>query len=59
MRPGLSGAGISPACGASGTPLPGHVHAPIGLRIGSTTPAEIAVSIAAEMVRVRSAPALT
>lgn len=30
-------------------------HAPMGVPIGSTTPAEIAVSIAAEMVAVRSA----
>jgi xanthine dehydrogenase accessory factor len=30
-----------------------HVHAPIGLDIGAETPAEIAVSIAAELVRVR------
>jgi xanthine dehydrogenase accessory factor len=31
-----------------------RVHAPIGLSIGSKTPAEIAVSIAAELVRERS-----
>ncbi len=30
------------------------VHAPIGLDIGAATPAEIAVSIAAELIRVRS-----
>lgn len=30
------------------------VHSPIGLRIGGQTPAEIAVSIAAELVQVRS-----
>lgn len=32
-----------------------RVHAPIGLPIGSNTPAEIAVSIAAQIVRVRNA----
>jgi xanthine dehydrogenase accessory factor len=31
-----------------------RVHAPIGVRIGSKTPAEIAVSIAAELIRERS-----
>ena len=30
------------------------VHAPIGLSIGAETPAEIAVSIAAEMIAVRA-----
>jgi xanthine dehydrogenase accessory factor len=35
--------------------MPAWFHAPLGLRIGSATPAEIAVSIAAEMVSVRSA----
>jgi xanthine dehydrogenase accessory factor len=30
-----------------------RVHAPIGLNIGAVTPAEIAVSIAAELVAVR------
>jgi xanthine dehydrogenase accessory factor len=34
---------------------PPWFHAPMGVPIGSTTPAEIAVSIAAEMVAVRSA----
>ncbi len=32
-----------------------EVHAPIGVPIGAQTPAEIAVSIAAEMIQVRSA----
>jgi xanthine dehydrogenase accessory factor len=31
-----------------------HVHAPIGLAIGSHTPAEIAISIAAELIQVRN-----
>lgn len=31
-----------------------RVHAPIGLNIGASTPAEIAVSIAAELIAVRS-----
>jgi xanthine dehydrogenase accessory factor len=31
-----------------------RVHAPIGVDIGSKTPAEVAVSIAAELIRVRS-----
>lgn len=35
--------------------MPAWFHAPMGLPIGSATPAEIAVSIAAEMVAVRSA----
>ena len=35
--------------------MPAWFHAPIGVAIGSATPAEIAVSIAAEMVAVRSA----
>jgi xanthine dehydrogenase accessory factor len=35
--------------------LPAWFHAPMGVPIGSATPAEIAVSIAAEMVSVRSA----
>lgn len=30
-----------------------HVHAPIGVEIGAETPAEIAVSIAAELIQVR------
>jgi xanthine dehydrogenase accessory factor len=36
-------------------PLPAWFHAPMGVPIGSATPAEIAVSIAAEMVAVRGA----
>jgi xanthine dehydrogenase accessory factor len=36
-----------------------RVHAPIGIPIGSKTPAEIAVSIAAEMIRERSGAAAT
>ena len=37
----------------------GHIHAPIGLGINADTPAEIAVSIAAELVSVRrNAPSL-
>lgn len=35
-------------------PMPDWFHAPMGIPIGSATPAEIAVSIAAEMVAVRS-----
>ncbi len=31
----------------------GRVHCPIGLAIGAETPAEIAVSIVAELIRVR------
>lgn len=34
--------------------MPGWFHAPIGLPIGSSTPAEIAVSVAAQMVGVRA-----
>ncbi len=30
-----------------------HVHAPVGIEIGAETPAEIAVSIAAELIQVR------
>jgi xanthine dehydrogenase accessory factor len=36
-------------------PFPAHVHAPAGVPIGSQTPEEIAISIAAEMVAARSA----
>ncbi|WP_460675819.1 XdhC family protein [Hymenobacter coalescens] len=39
-----------------GTDQLAHVHAPIGLPIHSRTPEEIAVSIAAELIRVRNAP---
>lgn len=35
----------------------GRIHAPIGLSIGAKTPDEIALSIAAELVAVRRAPA--
>jgi xanthine dehydrogenase accessory factor len=35
-------------------PMPAWFHAPMGVPIGSATPAEIAVSIAAEMVAARS-----
>ena len=31
------------------------VHAPIGIEIGSETPAEIAISIAAQLIQIRSA----
>ncbi|HEX5278218.1 MAG TPA: XdhC family protein [Fluviicoccus sp.] len=34
-------------------PYPAHIHAPMGMPVGSVTPEEIAVSIAAEMVAVR------
>jgi xanthine dehydrogenase accessory factor len=33
-----------------------HIHAPVGLPIHSRTPEEIAISIAAELIRVRNAP---
>jgi len=36
-----------------------RLHGPVGLRIGSKAPAEIAVSIAAELIQVRSAMAVT
>ncbi len=39
-------AGMDPACF-------GRLHAPVGLDLGAETPAEIAVSIAAELVQVR------
>jgi xanthine dehydrogenase accessory factor len=39
--------------------MPTWFHAPMGLPIGSATPAEIAVSIAAEMVAVRSGAGLS
>ena len=31
-----------------------RVHTPIGLEIGAETPAEIAISVAAEMIRFRA-----
>jgi xanthine dehydrogenase accessory factor len=34
-----------------------RVHAPIGIEINSETPEEIAVSIVAELIKVRGAPA--
>ena len=37
-----------------GRPQQPHLHAPMGLPIGSHTPEEIAVSVAAELVAVRS-----
>jgi xanthine dehydrogenase accessory factor len=33
-----------------------RVHSPVGLNIGAETPEEIAVSIAAELIRERTAP---
>jgi xanthine dehydrogenase accessory factor len=39
--------------GGVGRELLAHVHAPVGLEIGAETPAEIAVSIAAELIQVR------
>ncbi|WP_173275624.1 XdhC family protein [Paenibacillus sp. NEAU-GSW1] len=38
-----------------GEPLPPSVHAPIGLDIGADGPIEIAISVAAEMIAVRTA----
>ncbi len=40
--------------GTAGVDLPG-LHAPVGIEIGAETPAEIAVSIAAELIAVRHA----
>ena len=42
----------------AGEEQPDCLHAPMGLPIGSHTPEEIAVSIAAQMVRVRNLKAL-
>jgi xanthine dehydrogenase accessory factor len=37
-----------------GKPLPGNIHAPIGIEIESETPEEIAVSIAAEVIKTKN-----
>jgi len=34
-----------------------HIHTPVGIRIGANTPAEIAISILAEIIQVRSSTA--
>jgi xanthine dehydrogenase accessory factor len=49
VRGKLSGLGFTP-----GEINASRVHAPVGIPIGSRTPAEIAVSIAAELIRERS-----
>lgn len=51
---GLLGSRAKIARLVGGRTMPDWFHAPMGLPIGSVTPAEIAVSIAAEMVAVRS-----
>ncbi|TGE15593.1 XdhC/CoxI family protein [Hymenobacter elongatus] len=51
LRTNLSAAGYSEADVA-------HLHAPIGVPIHSRTPEEIAVSVAAELIRIRNAPAV-
>ncbi len=52
---GLLGSRAKAARLLAGRETPSSLHAPMGVPIGSHTPAEIAVSIAAEMVAVRAA----
>ncbi|MGB7981791.1 MAG: XdhC family protein [Candidatus Nanopelagicales bacterium] len=51
---GLLGSKLKIARLVGAREMPGWFHAPMGLPIGSTTPTEIAVSIAAQMVAARS-----